>query len=83
MKSSIRATLLASALLSAATIPALSQTSQAPAGGSTRAQTEARDTDDDDGMDLGWLGLLGLAGLYGLTGRKRVDHVASTTTNRH
>jgi MYXO-CTERM domain-containing protein len=34
-------------------------------------------TDDDDGMDLGWLGLLGLAGLLGL--RRRDNHTVHHT----
>lgn len=46
----------------------------------TTQQTAPRAEHRDEGFDTGWLGLLGLLGLAGLLGRRRHDHVTTTST---
>ena len=76
------ATLALSLLATAGVERSFAQTGDSVRVGSS-TQT---DTDDDDGMDLGWIGLLGLAGLLGLRRREatvtRVDRVDTTASTR-
>ncbi|WP_147016574.1 WGxxGxxG family protein [Methylorubrum extorquens] len=69
------ASLLALALVAS---PALAQ--QTTTSPTTTQQTAPRADKDNNDFDLGWLGLIGLLGLGGLLGRRRHDHVATTST---
>lgn len=72
---SLPASLLALALVATPTMA--QQTNTNPAN---NQQTVSRDHDRDDDFDMGWLGLLGLLGLAGLLGRRRQNHVTTTST---
>jgi MYXO-CTERM domain-containing protein len=65
-----RAVLTGSLVMVGAVVP---QSIAAQTAQDSAANQSMRDTDDDDGMDIGWIGLLGLAGLLGLRRRDNVD----------
>ncbi|MCA1589474.1 MAG: WGxxGxxG-CTERM domain-containing protein [Acidobacteria bacterium] len=80
LSKTVRAAMLASALMFGSVIPAPAQAANNTSGGYT-GPSDRRDND----TDWGWLGLLGLAGLLGLIPKKRTadaDHRGTDTGAR-
>ncbi|WP_458438880.1 WGxxGxxG family protein [Methylorubrum extorquens] len=71
----LSASLLAVALVAT---PALAQQNNTNPTATQQSAPRAADRDND--FDMGWLGLIGLLGLAGLLGRRRHDHVNTTST---